>query len=393
MRRLRAVWLPALLIASSSGAQSPSYSLEVYPPEHRIETDPETGAELRFLTTQPADDTNLYFHERSWLADGSLILFYTARTNGGLFGYLTATGELVRLRTPAGALSGATAAAHRNSVYAIRGRDVVEVAISIAPDTPTRVSAAERRVAGLPPGEYTTALNESCDGAHLAIGYKRLEEANQPAIVLIEVNSGRVRTLCTVPSPPTYAHHVQWSRSNPNLLSFAGLRPRLNVVDIRDGAIRSIYRELDDELVTHEHWWVNDQIIFCGGYHPKPVEDSHVKVIDVHTGVVRILAAGSWWPGGSDEEVARRNYWHCAGSEDGRWAAADNWHGDITVIEGKTGRPRILTRNHRTYGVGSHPHVGWDRSGKQVIFTSHALGDPNPCVATIPESWQQENHS
>jgi hypothetical protein len=385
------VLLIALAAIAAARGQSPAYSLDVSPAEHRITVDHETGAELRFLTTNPAEDTNLYFHERSWLADSSLILFYTTRDNGGLFGYLTATGELVRLHTPLGALSGATAAVNRNSVFAIRDRDVVEVALTIEPDTPTRVSATERVIAALPPGDYTTALNESCDGAHLAIGYKRLEKTNEPAIVLIEVNSGDVRALCAVPSPPTYMHHVQWSRSNPNLLSFAGLRPRLNVVDIHDGVIRSIYHELDDELVTHEHWWGNDQIVFCGGYRPKPVEDSHVKVIDVHTGVVRILAAGTWWPGGSDEEVARRNYWHCSGSEDARWVAADNWHGDITLIEGKTGRPRVLTRNHRNYGGGAHPHVGWDRAGKQVVFTSHALGDPNPCVATIPESWQHEN--
>ena len=72
----------------------------------------------------------------------------------------------------------------------------------------------------------------------------------------------------------------------------------------------------------------------------------------------------------------------------GRWVAADNWHGDIMLFEGKTSRPRLLTAGHRTYGKGEHPHVGWDRAGRQVVFTSHLLGSPDVCVATVPEAWQ-----
>ena len=41
-----------------------------------------------------------------------------------------------------------------------------------------------------------------------------------------------------------------------------------------------------------------------------------------------------------------------------------------------------------TYGHGTHPEVGWDRRGEQVIFASHMLGDVNVCVATIPKAWQ-----
>ena len=52
----------------------------------------------------PDADSNLYFHERSWLADESVILFTSKRTNGGLMGYITATGELIRFNSPQGPL-------------------------------------------------------------------------------------------------------------------------------------------------------------------------------------------------------------------------------------------------------------------------------------------------
>ena len=160
------------------------------------------------------------------------------------------------------------------------------------------------------------------------------------------------------------------------------------VVDIREGVPRNVYRAEEGELVTHESWWVKDQILFCGGKSPTPAVLSHVKVLDIYSGEVRIAGAGAWWPEASPSEAARLNWWHAAGSADGRWIAADNWHGDIMLFEGKTTRPHLLTTGHRTYGQGEHPHVGWDRKGEKVVFCSRLLGNPNVCVATIPKAWQ-----
>jgi len=376
----------------------PPCELPVLPAEHKRTTDPETGAGLVFLTTDPAADNGLYFHERSWLADGSLILFTSSREDGGAMAYVVETGELVRLTTPHGPIGAVNAAKGRNSVFGRRGETIVELALTVnVSSNPavsrSRVIAEERVIARLPGIRIHTPPSESCDERHLAVG---AHFDGGSGVVLVDAVSGETRELFRLPDPPGYGGHVQWSRSNPNLLSFAGRPERLMVVDVRDGVPRSIYNQREGELVTHEHWWTadaggDDRMVFCGGLHPEPVEDAHVKEINVRTGVVRVIGTGAWWPDGEDEEVARRNFWHCAGSEDGRWVAADNWHGDITIFEGKTSRPRLLTVGHRTYGRGDHPHVGWDREGKQVVFTSHKLGSPDVCIATIPEAWQRAN--
>lgn len=368
--------------------------LEVLPDESLTAVDQESGATLTYLTTNPASDTNLYFHERSWTSDGSVILFYSGRETGGLMGYLVETGELIRIGSfLEGSLGGATAALTGNRLFALHDNAAVEISLNVdvAAGTPTKVTASYRRIAPLPGGSGTTSLNESCDGKYLAIGIMDPADGGDSVILLIAVDTGEVRELCRVGAPQTFGYHVQWSHTNPNLLSFAGSRPRLNVVDIRDGSITNPYAELEGELVTHEHWWVNDQIVFCGGMHPKPTEDAHVKVVDVHTGQVRIIGAGSWWPDATPQEVSKYNYWHCAGSDDGRWVVADNWHGGITLFEAKTTRPHVLTTGHRSYGKGEHPHVGWDRASKQVIFTSHTNGNPDVCIATIPDAWQAAN--
>lgn len=406
-----------LALSSALTVAAASYSLEVLPPEQQRMADPKTGAELLFLTTAPENDANLYFHEYSWLEDESVILFTSSRKPGGLMGYVTATGELIRFNTPGGGLGGATAAAKGNAVLAVRGRDIVEVKLKIEPSTTSatgrsRVTASERVVCTLPDGSPSTALNPSCDGKHVALGLSGFADKSRgPAIAKINLKTGKFSEVCRLPATPGYGGHVQWSRTNPNLISFAGGRgptgdfagpahisagpedyalrgQRLWVVDIRDGVPRNVYLAEEGELVTHESWWVNDQILFCGGKSPTKTELSHVKVLDIYTGEVRIAGAGSWWPEATPSDAARLNWWHVAGSANGRWIATDNWHGDIMLFEGKTARPHLLTSGHRTYGKGEHPHVGWDRKGEKVIFSSHLLGNLNVCVATIPKAWQ-----
>lgn len=398
---------------------STTYPLEVLPPEHKRMIDPSTGAELLFLTSSPAPDANLYFHEYSWLEDESVILFTSKRPQGGLMGYLTATGELIRFQSQQGGLGGATAAARGNAILALRGSDIVEVKLKIEPSAdpvkrPSRVSAVERIVCTLQDGGTTTSLNPSCDGRYVAVGLGGFKDPKRgPCIARIDLKSGRVSTVCEFSAERGYAGHVQWSRTNPNLLSFAGghdggggdiagrapasARPedyatrgqRLWVVDIREGKPRNVYLAEEGELVTHESWWINDQILFCGGKSPKPAELSHVKVLDIYSGDVRIAGGGAWWPAATAAEAARLNWWHVSGAASGRWIAADNWHGDIMLFEGPTTRPHLLTSNHRTYGGGDHPHVGWDRKGEKVIFASHMLGNVDVCVATIPRAWQE----
>jgi oligogalacturonide lyase len=388
--------LAALLLAVIGNVCAEPVELAVSPPEHRKVTDEVTGAELLYLTTNPVRDVNLYFHEWSWLSDNSMILFYSDREQAGsLTGYLTATGELVCLATPAGAIGSATAAVDRPSVYGLRGKDIVELALRIESSAepasaPSKVRGEERVLAAAPEG-ILGALNPNSDGSLLAFGVVPKTEPKPASIMTVNTATGELRTACVLPPDLEFSYHVQWNHQNPYLLNFASLKVRLNVVDIRDGQIRHPYLELPGELVTHEHWWGANQLVFCGGLHPKPTEDAHVKVLNVETGEVRILGAGSWWPEATPEEVSKFNFWHCAGSDNGRWVVADNWHGDITLFEAKTTRPHLLAAGHRTYGKGDHPHVGWDRKGEQVIFTSYTLGDANVCVATIPKAMQEAN--
>ena len=389
-------------------AHEATYAAEVSPSDHTILTDPVTGVELTFLTTN-SRSSGIYFHERSWLADGSMVLF---RREGRVTGYLVETGELVAFTTPQGDLGDSTftAAALRNSVFCMRGNDVLELTptVEISSDpasAPSRVAIRERYIATLP---LAGQINGNYDDTYLSAGLR----GTPPTICVIGIDDGSVREVGRFEPPFMFRGHVKWSRTASNLLSFSagpdwhreGDPQHARIMDPEDGVVHVAYHQVAGELFTHDSWWVDDQILFCGAPpaaglpgDPTKRELSHVNALDTRTGVVRIIGAGSWWPDGSDHDVWKRNWWHCAGSDDGRWVVADTFSGDIVLFEGSTTRPRLLTSGHRTHGV-QHAEPGWDRAGEKVIFSSHMISptdeaevEPRACVAAIPADWQEEN--
>ena len=121
-------------LALCSEAWTAEWKCETLPPERETIIEPESGAEITFLTDSPAYDQNLYFHQRSWLPDGSLILFHSDRTGRReLFGYLEKTGELIRLQRPDDSTLRrcSTASRHNNIVYVMRDLTVYAWAIGI----------------------------------------------------------------------------------------------------------------------------------------------------------------------------------------------------------------------------------------------------------------------
>lgn len=384
------------LVMAVAPAFGETCELTVLPPEHKKIADPVTGVELTFVTTAPGKDVHTYIYQPEWLKDGSAILFNSDRNGGAAMAYLRQTGELVKLATPAGALSAPLASVKRPVFFARRGREVLEarLVLELSADVKTKPSGVQletRSICTLPESGASSYLTENPDGTQLTLGLGDVKGEKRSAILTLDIASGAVKEVCNFADPQALSFHVQWSWTDPNLILFAGRPQRLMAVDIRDGVPRNIYKALDDELVTHESSWVNNQVVFCGGTHPKPTEDAHVKVLDLATGVLRVIGPGAWWPGADAAGLAKVNWWHSAGSRDGRWVASDNWHGDIMIWEAKTTRPHLLTTGHRTYGHGEHPHVCWDQDSKAVIFTSEMLGDPNVCVATIPDAWQAAN--
>jgi hypothetical protein len=273
-----------------------------------------------------------------------------------------------------------------NDIYVVRENTVfqwhVSIEMSLEPKGSSKVKIEERKIASAPQGSsFFQALSESADGKYLSSGLSYANSGRRE-IISINIRSGKIQTLLT----KSNVSHVQFSKYNPNLLRFSHSPHRMWMIDIRTpGETRKIYRQEPGEMVTHEDWWVNDQMTFCAGYEEG---EAHVKVADIHTNVARIIGAGNKWLKGSKADIAAQTWWHASGSRDGRWVAADNWHGHIAIIDARTSHLRYLTMDHRTYGRGNHPHVGWAPDSKSVEFASNKRGNTDVCIAYLPVEWR-----
>jgi hypothetical protein len=390
-----AAWLLAALPAWGA-----TWDCDILPSEQRVETDPTSGARIVFATTHPGTDSNFYFHERCFLWNNRLMLFGSDRFGRSeVMGYLLDTGELVRLvRAQDPSVGSRVASIRGDRLYVVKAGAIYEwtLAVTMAPRTAVRVT--ERKVADFPEGaQQRSSLDENCDGTLLTFLYLLRDEH---WVGFCEPGTGRLLPPTRIPFKPD---HLQFHRHRPDVLSvsrtyetggdWAPLDPpdprraRIWTLNVGTGQVVPAFFQAPGELATHECWWVNDQMTFIGGFHREgDREEGSVKVLDFRTGEIRIVGAGAWVEGVPGAQLSKANWWHAAGSPDGRWVVADNWHGTVALFRAKTTRQRILTTGHRVYGSkGLHPHAGWDLKGEYVEFTSNKLGNPDVCLIEVPK--------
>jgi hypothetical protein len=394
-----------LVLFGCSSEQNINWNSEwhgrIYPPEHKAVIDSVSGAKIIFATTNKSNDVNFYFDWNCWFKDQSA-MFFTSDRNGEqeLFAYIPKTGELICCspeNTPKDYWF-ATVDFESHDVYMRNDTAIfswnIQIDFNSDSSNVESVTVKERVVATPPPGtEFFSALSQSADRKYLSVAAKHADNTDRKDILAVDILTGET-TLLFTENKKVPVTHIQFSKYNPNLLRFSHDAPkiagthRMWVVDRRKpGEARKIHLQEHGELVTHEDWWVNDQLTFCGGYKK---EESHVKLVNIHDQKTKIIGAGAWWENAEPYEISKYNWWHASGARDGKWVATDNWHGDIAVIDIRNGHLRLLTKNHRTYGKGVHPHAGWSPDSKSVEFTSHKLGSSDVCIAYLPlDKWDQ----
>lgn len=385
--------LSLIFLFSSLLAQT--WECEILPPEHKIEMDKNTGSKIIFVTTDPAADNNLYFHDRSWMFDQQLLLFISNRTGRSeIFGYLTTNGALIRFnRAEDPAAFNPVASVGGDRFFVVKGSAIYEWKVTLNQKPEVRVFVTERKICEFPSeAKPFHSLNENSNSTLISFGYTL---GGQYHIDVANLVTGSITHVTTLDFP---IQHLQFSWERPDLLSFARSygsdtapddpdeppHVRIWLLNVHTKTAIPLFYQVPGELVTHECWWVHDQLTFIGGNRK---EEAHVKVIDIKTGEIRIVGAGAWVEGVKASELSRENWWHASGSRDGRWVAGDNWHGIIAIFDARTTRKRLLTTGHRTYGKGAHPHVGWDLNSTSVEFTSNKLGSPDVCIGELPKSW------
>lgn len=390
----------------------------IHPPEAGSYTDPVTGVEVKVLTSHPAGSSKPYQTHPTWTADGEWILFRSDRAGDGAQAFLVHENDgwiLQLTEGPGTETSSLNLHPAGDTLYYLRrsdaGRQLVALDLkTLIPDALDGVvgdrSGYERIVTTLPVGLRDSggfAIDADGSAAYWGVGFgevPRPATSGQRADQGADQRADQRRTIDRQNLDPQQDREAARRRFEINGRGPGGIR-RIDLitgeistvidVDFRMGHVqtnpwvpgeivychettgdapqriwtvradgtgnRPLYVETPDEWVTHETVSGPDEVMFNLMAHlPYLAEKpSGVAVINLRTDAMRVLGQGRG-----------QGFWHCNGSPDGRWAVADDFLGDITLIDRRSGEMTVLTTGHVMRPDHTHPIFSPD-SGRVLI--------------------------
>jgi len=364
----------------------------IFPSEHSVHTDEQTGARVHQLTAHPSVNHPTYFLHSSFTDDQKALVFTSYRTGSAqLFEAGFPDGEIRQLTGGAAIhpFSPAIAPGGR-SVYFVRGGEVWEI---------DRQSLEERCVAaGLGQlGECSL----SADGEWFVAAAKREDEWG---IVSGNVSGAEIGFIAF----PRTVIHPQFSPLDAEWIEFAGdPAPRMYRVR-RDGTdMDLLYDHGNDEFVVHETFlgttgdlvftvwpkalkrmnWETREIstiadfnawhispnragtkVLCDTNHP----DIGLQLVDVATGRHDTICLSGATSQGSQWKKSR-------------YALAGDWAAAAAASERNKALSWMEMATDSVYGPQwTHPHPSFSPDERMVAFASDRTGQTQVYVAEIP---------
>ena len=382
-----------------------------FPSEKQVVLDRVTGRPLTLLTSGAFNDAKIYPTHPQWAADGVHILFRSAdRSADGqpqIFVVNEISGRIVQVSAGEGVDAGSINVARlTNKVYYSRrgGADastsLIEVdltALLAEPRTPA--NRFERTVGTLPKGfigagGFTLDADEKA--AYFGFDQRRApaRERGQPVpqvpggLLAMDLANGRTRTVLEV---PFRMGHVQANPLKPGEILYChetgGDTPqRMWLVNADGTGNRPVFPEHADDWVTHEQFADADHVIFNLMGHTSKLRQrpTGIMVVNLRDGTVENLGQPDSYynspqpPVYSDPNIPvgkdnRGGFWHNAVTYDRRFAAGDDFDGNVHLIDRKSGGRTLLSTGHRMRPDHAHPSFSAD--GTRLLIQSGMLTD------------------
>ncbi len=411
--------------------------------EKKIVTDPVTGTQLTFLTSNPAGDSKIYQTHRQWTADGNWVIFRSNRVRGEAMGVNERTGVIVQVSE--GGFTGMLNVAQKSmKLYfmrlakrepgSFRGGPVqvieVDLAELFADSENGRLKAANeyQRICGTTPAEMGAGGDMALDASeewvyfrvgkeesakHLPAGTKiesnfgpRNMGAGPSRIGSMNIKTGKVSFVVAVPFQIGHIQTNPWVRGEIVFCwETGGKAPQRTWTVMSDGTgLRPLYPESEYEWVTHEAVISKDEVAIAIMGHRKigtpeqPVDPknpgqetawgpSGTREKPTGLGIVNLrtreMTIAGQTPSGS-------GLWHVNGSSDGRWAVGDDFSRGIYLIDRHTHEMILLSTGHKETSA-DHPHPTFNPDGTKIEIQSAMLSEDNKsmniCIIPVPEAW------
>lgn len=411
-----------------------------FPSERKVIKDPKTGVELVFLTSKSGTgDSKIYQTHNQWTSDGKWVVFRSNRVRGEAMAVNEETGDIVQV-TEGGFTGMLCVARHSMNLYIMRqakdkngeraGMEVVEINLEkLFADSEAgklKKKDAYERLCGVIPKEMCSEGDMALDGSEQSV-YFRLDKEyarKMPIAEPIAPNFGPRNMgagpggigkmdLKTGKSEPVVAvhfkvGHIQGNPWHPGEVIFCwetgGKAPTRAWICNADGTeLRPIYRETENDWVTHEAVISEDEVVLAIIGH-RPINKGEQKKID---GLESFATSNDWGSSGTKEyatgiavvnlrtreltlegQVPGDNFWHVAGSQDGHWVAGDDFARELWVIDRHTGERILLSAGHKTT-ARDHVHPTFKPDGTEIEIQSAMLSEDgrsmNICIVRMPQ--------
>jgi oligogalacturonide lyase len=403
---MRLVLAALLAAASMTALAGPAHATlgQRYPSEMKVITDPVTGRKLNMMTTGEISESKLYPTDQQWAFDGRHIIFRSGQRAKGegsqIFAMDDTTGEFIQITggQGGGGTSSIMVSRAANKVYYLRreeGRQILKV---IDLDALLRDSRAGR----ISPAGYEKALVTLPEGFRIAGGFTidaddktayfgfadPIPEGTQfPAEPRIRQWSGGLMAfdLATgaqrvVVKTPFTVGHIQANPFKPGEVMYCNetggdAATRMWVVSGDGSDNRPVYVEGPDDWVTHEQFADADHVIFNMMAHTAKLrkKPSGIFVVSLRDGAMENLGQVPW-KAPAPETTPRsgpNSFWHNGVTYDGRFAAGDDFDGNLWLIDRSNGARMRLTAGHLM--KPDHIHPSFSPDGTKIYFQSGML--------------------
>jgi len=417
-----------------------------FPSEKKIITDPVTGTELTFLTSTPSGDSKIYQTHNQWTSDGKWVIFRSNRVRGEAMAVNEETGTIVQV-TEGGYTGMLNVARKSMKLYFMRflprtqGQgmqrgggplQVIEVDLGKLFNDIEKGTAGPadkyQRICGVTPADLGAGGDMALDadeqtvyfrigreaaGRYLPEGTKFEENfgprkmgAGPSGIGKMDLRNGECGVVVAV---PFQVGHIQANPWVPGEIVFCwetgGKAPQRTWTVMGDGSgLRALYPESEYEWVTHEAIISKDEVAIAIMGHRK------IGIPEMAPDPSNPGQETGWGPSGTREKPtglgivnlrtremtiagqteSGSGLWHVNGSEDGLWAAGDDFSRGIYLIDRKTREMILLSTGHKTTAA-DHPHPTFSPDGTRIEIQSAMLSDDNRlmniCIIPVPEAW------
>lgn len=362
------------------------------PPERRTIVDRVTGRSLVTLTDAPSHEMKIYQTHPQWASDGTHIIFRSSERNPAktpqAYAVNEITGDIVQLTDgPDVDTYSLNVSRHGMRLFFLRGKPaegpqrlvVLDMAAVLADSAAGAVkerSAYERQIATLPAehkgaGGFDIDADESAAyfGVRFEDGPPR--EPGKPipqvpsGIAAIDLKTGDYRIVLRTPFLMGHVQVNPWVPGEIIYCNETGGDAPQRIWSVRaDGTEnRAIFKEADTDWVTHEVVVDRDTLIFNLMGHTPELRKRPTGIMAINLRTDDVTPLGQITRG--------QGFWHSHGTPDGRWAAGDNFDGEIFLVNRRTGTIRLVSTGHVMKPDHTHPNFSPD--GTRILVQSGML--------------------